>query len=77
MSKSLIKFAKELFAPKVIVDTLRNQDSRELGTDTGKAVKKFLINEFGVKGGTDLLLALRPWIDRFYLALRKELDGED
>jgi hypothetical protein len=77
MSKSLIKFAKELFAPKVIVDSLRNQNPQELGKDTALAIKKFIINEFGVRGGNSMLNALRPWLDRFYLSFRKELDGED
>ena len=77
MAKSLIKLCKEILAPKVIVDTLRNQDSRELGADTGKAIKRFMVNEFGEKGGKELLGAMRPWIDRFYLALRKELDDEN
>jgi hypothetical protein len=76
MSKSLIKFAKELFAPKVIVDSLKNQNPQELGKDTALAIKKFIINEFGDKGGRGLLNALRPWVDRFYLSFRKELDGD-
>jgi hypothetical protein len=77
MSKSLIKFAKELFAPKVIADTLKNQNPQELGIDCAKAIKRFIINEFGMKGGMNLLSSMRLWLDQFYLALRKELDGED
>ena len=73
MSKSLIKFAKELLAPKVIVDTLRNQDSKELGEDTADAVKKFIVNEFGDKGGRKLIEALQPWFNRYYLAFIKRL----
>jgi hypothetical protein len=73
---SIISFAKELIAPKVLVDTLRRQDSKELGTDTGKAFKKFIMNEFGHRGGKNLLIALRPWIDQFYLAFRKEIDAD-
>ena len=74
MSKSLVKFFKGLLAPKVLIDTLKSQDPKELGTDTGNALKKFIHNEFGDRAGGKILVAIRPWLDRFFLAFRKILD---
>ena len=40
----------------------------------GELVKKELKYAMG---GLNLLSSMRIWLDQFYLALRKELDGED
>ena len=70
---SLIKMTTEWLGPKVIIDTLDNQDPKSFGVQTGGMVREALTNEFAKKGYEQIRPRLIAWFDGFYLSMRKKL----
>lgn len=70
---SLIKMMAEWLGPKVIIDTLNNQDAKSFGRQTGGMIREGLTNEFARKGYEKIRPQLISWLDQFYLATRKKL----
>ena len=73
---SPVKFAKSFLIPKVILDTLKNQDPKVLGKDSGKTLKRVIRNEISKKAYMGMEGRLISWLDGFYGAFRREMYGD-
>ena len=72
---SLVKFAKSFIVPKVIIDTLNNQNPTELGRDSGIALRRVITNEIGKKAYLTMDDRVISWLDAYYVAFRREMYG--